>query len=120
MTRLCFYIDEDSESHALLAALRSRDIDVDSASSAGLGGRDDEQQLAFAAAAGRVLYTANVGDFQRLHAAWLSGGRTHAGIVLVPQQRFVVGDQLRRVLRLMAARDADAMLNRVEYLSNWR
>jgi len=45
--------------------------------------------------------------------------RGHAGMVLAPQQRFTVGEQLRRILRLRAALSASAIRSRVEFLSNW-
>jgi hypothetical protein len=54
--------------------------------------------LAFATERGCVLDTFNVSDFYRLHAQWMTCGRGHGGMVLVPQQRFSVGEQLRRIL----------------------
>jgi hypothetical protein len=42
------------------------------------------------------LYTFNVSDFYRLHKAWAGAGREHAGMILASQQRFSVGEQLRR------------------------
>ena len=83
-----------------------------------LTGRSDVQQLAFATENECVLHTFNVSDFYRLHALWVSGGREHSGLILVPQQRFSVGEQLRRVLRLRTAATAESMRNQVEFLSN--
>ena len=79
----------------------------------------DLQQLEFAADRGLVLYTFNVSDFYRLHTEWVAVGREHAGMILAPQQRFTVGEQLRRILRLRATETAATMRNRVEFLSNW-
>ena len=103
----------------LVAALRSRGVTVITAAEAGLVETPDEQQLAFATQHGCVLYTFNVSDFYRLHTQWLSGGREHAGIILAPQQRFSVGQQLRRILRLRATVTTDSMRNQVEFLANW-
>jgi len=86
---------------------------------AGLAGKSDDEQLAFAAEHGCVLYTFNVSDFYRLHTVWAGGGREHAGMMLAPQQRFPVGEQLRRLLRLRAATTTVRMRNQVAFLGNW-
>src|SRR6266536_2459467 len=103
----------------LVAALRSRGVEVVTALDAGLTERTDEEQLAFAAERACVLYTFNVSDFYRLHAQWIGTGRDHAGMILAPQQRFSVGEQLRRILRLRASTTMVSMRNQVEFLSNW-
>jgi hypothetical protein len=46
-------------------------------------------------------------------------GRSHAGLILAQQQRYPVGDQVRRLLRLVAAKSAEQMRNRIEFLSAW-
>lgn len=104
----------------LAAALRSRKVDVVTALDTGMIGRSDEDHLAFAAGLGRVLYSFNLCDFYRLHMEWTASGRNHAGRLLAQQQRFSVGEQLRRILRLRAAKSAEQMQNQIEFLSNWR
>ncbi len=69
------YIDEDAMDDDLVQALRLRGVDVETALEAGLVGRPDEEQLAHAAEAGRVLYTFNVGDFMNLHGEYISSGQ---------------------------------------------
>jgi predicted nuclease of predicted toxin-antitoxin system len=113
------YIDEDAMDADLVAALRARGVTVSTALDAGLTEKSDEEQLAFAAERGCVLYTSNVSDFYRLHAQWGSAGREHAGMILVQQQRFSVGEQLRRILRLRATASTERMRNQAEFLSNW-
>ena len=81
---------------------------------------DDEAQLAFATAEGRVLVSCNVLDFPRIHGEWLAAGKEHAGIVMVPQQRWTVGQMLVRLLALQSALTADEMRSRLEYLGNWQ
>lgn len=103
----------------LVAALRFRGVIVITAMDAGLAEKPDEEQLAFAAARGCALYTFNVSDFYRLHTQWASAGREHAGMILAPQQRFSVGEQLRRILRLRGAVSVESMQNKVEFLANW-
>ena len=87
----------------VVAALRSRGVEVVTALDAGLIGKSDEEQLAFATERECVLYTFNVSDFYRLHTQWISAGREHAGMILAPQQRFSIGEQLRRILSLRAS-----------------
>lgn len=119
MSRIQLYIDEDAMDTDLVAALRARGITVTTATEAGLIQVPDEQHLAFATAHGCVLYTFNVSDFYRLHTNWLQAGREHAGLILAPQQRYSVGEQLRRLLRLCTARTAGEMRNHVEFLAHW-
>ena len=103
----------------LVAALRSRGVEVVTALDAGLIGKTDEEQLAFATERECVLYTFNVSDFYRLHTQWISAGREHAGVILAPQQRFSIGEQLRRILGLRASKTVATMRNQVEFLGNW-
>jgi hypothetical protein len=116
MTQIALYVDEDAMHHGLLTGLRARAIDVLSVLEAGLSSQDDQAQLEFAARAGRVLYSFNVGDFCRLHGEWLAAGRSHSGIVVVPRQRYGVGEQLRRLLLLIATYSAEQMRDRLEFL----
>jgi hypothetical protein len=104
---------------AILSRLRSRGVVVLTVPDAGLIERPDEEQLAFAAANECVLYTFNVSDFYRPHTEWVRAGRQHAGMILAPQQRFSIGEQLRRILRLRAAVTVGSMRNQVEFLGNW-
>ena len=103
----------------LVEALGSRGITVIAPLDAGLTARSDEQQLAFASEHECVLYTFNVSDFYRLYMEWAGAGREHAGTILAPQQRFSVGEQLRRILRLRATTSAAHMRNQVEFLGSW-
>jgi hypothetical protein len=79
----------------------------------------DGEHLAFAAAQDRVLFTANQGDFCRLHASYMTEGRSHAGIIVLPQQRYDVGEQVRRLRRLLEAHTQESMRDRLEFLSAW-
>ena len=114
-----FYLDEDSMSRALVEGLRARGVDVLTALEAGMVEQGDDEHLALATAAGRALVSFNVGDFARLHAGWLARGEGHAGIVLAPQQRYPVGELVRRLAALAAGRSAEELQNRVEFLSAW-
>ncbi len=113
------YLDEDAMDDDLVQALRLRGVDVETALDAHLAGRSDDEQLAYAVSAGRTLYTFNVSDFMILHSAYMAEGREHTGIVFGQQQRYGVGEQMRRLRRLIALRSAEAMQNQIEFLSNW-
>lgn len=117
MVRL--YIDEDSMSRALVRALRARGVDVTTALDKGMIERPDAIHLDYATQQGRVLYSFNVGDFYELHTTYLTQGKSHAGLILASQQRYSVGEQMRRLLKLIATRSAEDMENRVEFLSAW-
>lgn len=113
------YLDEDAMDDDLLQSLRLRGVDVITTQEVGRVETQDEDQLAWATMEGRVLYTYNVKDFYRLHIALLSQDGSHAGLILAPQRRYSVGEQMRRLLRLMAALSADDMQNRAEFLGGW-
>jgi len=78
------YLDEDAMDDDLVQALRLRGVDVETALDTHLAGRPDDEQLAYAASAGRTLYTFNVSDFIQLHSAYMVAGQTHAGIIFGP------------------------------------
>jgi hypothetical protein len=113
------YIDEDSMSRALVRALRARNVDVATALEEGMVERTDSAHLDYATAQGRVLFNFNVGDYYRLHTKYLASGKPHAGVIVSPQQRYYIGEQMRRLLRLAAARSAEQMCNRIEFLGQW-
>ncbi len=118
--RLRLYVDEDAMSKPLIKALRSRGVDVITASDVHMDGEDDDRHLDYAASAGRTLYSFNVKDYPTLHLTFWEQGRTHAGIILGTNSRYSVGEQMRRLLRLIDAKSSDDMLNQLEYLGGWR
>lgn len=104
---------------ALVQALVVRGVDVVTALGAEMIARADEEHLNWATEQGRVLYSFNLADFYQLHTDFLAQEKSHAGIVLAQQQRYSVGEQMRRLLRLIATLSAEDMMNRVEFLSIW-
>ena len=119
MSRIRLYFDEDAMQHALVAALHARRVDVVTALDCGRVGRSDEEHLRQASSDGRVLYSFNIKDYSLLHEQWIAGGREHSGIILAFQQRYSIGEQLRRLLHLLNRKSAAEMLSRIEYLSHW-
>lgn len=120
MSEFALYLDEDSHAIGLAEALRQAGMDVLRSTEAKMDGRSDADQLAFATGAQRVIYTANGGDYNRLHAAYLSEERRHAGIIIWSRKRrYDVGEQARRILRVWAELTAEDMASRVEFLGRW-
>ncbi len=114
------YLDADAMRQALVDSLRERGADVETALEAKLKDASDEEQLAYAAAQGRVLYSFNIGDFMALHTLYIIEGKDHAGIILAPQQRYSIGEQMRRLLRIVQMKSAVQMRNTIEFLGTWR
>lgn len=71
----------------LVAALRARGYDVTSLQIVGPRGVDDRVVLERAVELGRALITHNVADFRAVDAAFRREGRTHHGILGLPQAR---------------------------------
>jgi hypothetical protein len=119
MSQTRLYLDEDAMRRSLVFGLRARNVDLLTASEAQMVNHGDQDHLAAASAAGRVLYTFNVADYCALHEIWISQERFHAGIIVAPQQRYSVGEELRRLMRLIGTVPAEEMRNRIEFLSAW-
>lgn len=119
MSQIRLYLDEDSMRRSLVFGLRARNVDVVTAADAEMINRDDQDQLATATTSERVLYTFNTADYCILHQEWTSRGRVHAGIIVAPQQRYAVGEELRRLMRLVSSVSAEDMRSRLEFLSSW-
>jgi hypothetical protein len=49
----------------------------------------------------------------------MSQGNSHAGVILAAQQRYSVGERIRRLQCLIAAKSAEEMASRLEFLSDW-
>lgn len=113
------FLDEDSMSKALAHNLRLRGIDITTVAEVGRTGLSDLEQIEFATFEGRAICTGNVGDFFQLHTDYLSNGKEHSGIIIIQRQGLSIGEQLRRLLRLIKSKSAESMQNNIEFLSNW-
>ena len=107
------YLDEDV-APVVAAALRRRGFDAISVHDLARWGRSDREQLAYAAADGRALFTFNAADFLRLHREWLASGRSHGGIIVAEQAP--VGEITRRLLKLLNRVTADEMCGQIYWL----
>ena len=116
---LALFLDADSMDRDLVRGLRVRNVDVTTADEAGTLRFADEDQLKFATSQGRVIYTANVQDFARIHHSWLVGGQSHSGIVLLSNQSTDIGVQIMALARLAETMDSATMQDRMEFLKDW-
>ncbi|MEA5551104.1 DUF5615 family PIN-like protein [Anabaena cylindrica UHCC 0172] len=119
MSQICLYMDEDSTGRSLMLSLRNRGVDIITTLEVNRLQYSDEEQLVWAKSQNRVLYSSNIRDFYRLHTAFLNQEEPHAGMILVQQQRYSIGEIARGILRLIAAKSAEDMENQVEFLSDW-
>ena len=119
MAIIRLYIDEDAMHGAFILGLKARNVDVVTATDATMINREDDDHLMAATGLGRALYSYNGCDYQRLHGEWLAAGRSHAGIILAAQQRYSVGEEIRRIIRLISQVSTEQMRDRVEYLGHW-
>ena len=118
MSQIRLYLDEDTMDSDLLAALRLRNVDVVSTGEVQMLSRSDEEQLQWALNNQRVIYSFNARDFYRIHTKALEKRQEHSGIIL-GVQNYSIGEQMRRILRIIATKSAEEMKNQVEFLSAW-
>jgi hypothetical protein len=116
MSRIRLYVDEDAADGAIVSALSTAGYDVLTAHAAATLGNDDLKQLEYAIFQERTVYTLNTADFAMLHASLLMSGRTHAGIITIPEQRYSVREKIRRILALLNITTAEEMVDRIVYL----
>lgn len=119
MNRICLYLDEDTIKSALVKALRNADLNVITVVDADMLGRSDEEQLNWSTQQKRVIYSFNIGDFCKLHRDYMVEGKTHAGIILAPQQQYSIGRQLTALLRIVAANSSEDMTNQLIFLNSY-
>lgn len=117
--KIRLYVDEDAQDLRLIQALRLRGVTVASSTEAAKNSLTDEEQLAWAAREGYVLFTFNTRDYYQLHTHYLQQGNAHSGIIAARQQEYSIGEQLRRLLKLIALKSAEEMINQFEFLSAW-
>lgn len=103
----------------MVLGLIARGIDAVRANDSGMRGESDSGHLAHASKHARVVFTANRGDFMRLHRDWLAEGRHHTGIIVMTQQRYSPGEQVRRLDAMQRELSSADFIDRLEFLSNW-
>jgi DNA-binding transcriptional MerR regulator len=118
VSQIRLYLDEDILERSLIKALRNAGIDVSTTAEANNLSCTDEEQLIWATAQGRVIYTFNVGDFCYLHKIYMEQGRNHSGIVM-GKQSYSIGEQLRGFLKLISLKTAEEMICQQQFLVNY-
>lgn len=78
------YLDECVDVH-IADPLRRRGFRVLTAAEAGMSGANDLEQLEYAATRDLVIISHNGLHFRQLHARLRAAGRSHGGIVILPQ-----------------------------------
>ncbi|MDZ8089877.1 MAG: DUF5615 family PIN-like protein [Nostoc sp. DedQUE12b] len=119
MSQIRFYLDEDAGKKSLANGLRNAGIDVMTTAEADRLGSSDDNQLIWATEQRRVIYSFNVGDFCRLHKAYLEQQQNHSGIVLAAKQSYAIGEQLRGLLKLVESVEAEDMANQLVFLRKY-
>ncbi|MGF1936545.1 MAG: DUF5615 family PIN-like protein [Nostoc sp. ChiQUE02] len=117
MSQIRLYLDEDSFEKSLIKAFCNANLDVVTVADVSRQSYSDDEQLIWATEQGRAIYSYNRRDFCCLHNEFLATERNHAGIILLQQQRYSVGQQLQGLLKLIATRSAEEMVNQLVFLS---
>lgn len=108
------YTDE-SVPVAVAMGLKQRGVDAWSARDAGNLGLSDEEQLEYAKREKAVIFTHD-DDFLRLAHEWTQRGKEHWGIIYVHEQKFGIGECIRRLLDYVLTLAPEEMKGRVEFL----
>ncbi|MEK7866419.1 MAG: DUF5615 family PIN-like protein [Planctomycetota bacterium] len=115
MSRLFVRLFLDEDVSVLVAKLVvARGFEALTTRDAGRVGRNDEDQLAFAASEQMALLTHNRVHFETLAVRWASEGRHHSGVLIAA--RHPPRELLARLLRIINRRTADEVDDQVLYL----
>lgn len=110
------FIDEDACEEAVVTALRRLGFDVLTVHETDRLALDDVDQLRYATSLGRTIYSLNARHFAQLHGEFLNRGEDHAGIIVIPRQRYTIGEKVRRLEELLTATDAASLRNSLNFL----
>ena len=111
------YLDENVQVD-LAPALRRAGYDVLSTKEANCLGCSDPEQLEFAVASRRAIFTYNTKDYVLLYTEYALKAREHHGIIVSPW--LSVSGVFGRMQRLLTTLTPEDMINRLEYLGSWR
>jgi hypothetical protein len=100
------YLDDDSIATALVQAPRRAGHDVRTPADAGLSGAADPVHLRRAISEGRLMFSRNYEDFERLHLLIQEANGNHPGVLIVrrdnPKRRNMKPHDVVRALRNLA------------------
>ena len=107
------YLDEDVS--VLLADLvRARGFVAITTQEAGMAGKDDPEQLAYAVGREAAMLTHNRKDYETLAQEYFAAGQAHYGIIIAARRRPY--ELARRLLSLLNTATADEMENQLRYI----
>ncbi len=107
------FIDEDVWND-LAAALREAGYDAISVAESERKGLSDEDQLAYAIAERRAIFTHNAQDFAPLAETYYFQGIRHYGIIVA--RHFEKGKLLRRTLTLLGELTVESLSNTLRFI----
>jgi hypothetical protein len=107
------YLDEDVHKK-VATALRLKGYDVFSAHEVQKQSLSDFQQMEYAVAQKRAIFTFNAGDFDRLHKEYLQSRKNHFGILLSKQ--LPVSETVKRLTKFLFTHSADEIRNNVYWI----
>jgi predicted nuclease of predicted toxin-antitoxin system len=105
-----FHLDENC-SRAIAMGLRRQGVDVTTTPEAGLIGAIDEEQAAYAYAAGRVIFTQDR-DFLRIHAQEIP----HPGIAYCEKDTRSIGQIIRGLVDIWEILEPEDIAGQVEFI----
>lgn len=108
--RIKFHLDENV-SNAVAGGLRRRGIDVSTTPETELMGASDQEQIEFALAQQRIIFTQD-DDFLKLHQAQVA----HAGLVYCRQGSRSIGEIIKTLALIWEWVDSDDMAGQVEFI----
>ena len=114
--RPALHLDADASQKALLEALLKRGHNVTRTPQPGLPfDADDDLQLLWATAQGKVIFTHNIRDFIRKTETYPQ----HSGILLAHRSSFSLADLIRLLDCALATTVAEDWTGQVRWLSDW-
>ncbi|MBI4684492.1 MAG: DUF5615 family PIN-like protein [Nitrospirae bacterium] len=117
MAPIRLYLDEMIPVDLTLI-LKQYNYDILSAKDAGMLGKSDLEQLAFAVSQNRAILTFNIGDFTRLHKSWLIESKLHKGIIVSPEIK--ITELIRLTLKLLAVTRDGEIENQLRFLQEFQ
>jgi hypothetical protein len=110
------FVDVDACEEAVISAHRNQGIDVLTVLDVDRAGIGDDDQFQFASSIGRAVYSLNARHFARLNREFLTRGEHHAGIIVIPRQRYSIGEKIRCLVKFLETTDAESLIDTMHFL----
>jgi hypothetical protein len=116
MPKSKLHLDADASQKALLEALLKRGHDVTRTPQPELlRDADDDYQLLWATAQGRIIFTHNISDFIYLTKRYPH----HGGILLAHRSSYSLSALISLIDRALTTTNAEEWIGQVRWLSDW-